>query len=122
MPRKRSYQRLIAWLALVALGVAVAMPTVSRALVSPAARSAITAEKGCTAHQRETAPGQDPPPGHGLDACGYCSLVNHHPVVMGAAMAPLRSLLAAPAAARHGDLQVPSPTPPEAHSRGPPLA
>lgn len=122
MPRKRSYQRFIAWLAVVAMGMVVVLPTVSRALASPATLSAVATGEGCAAHQREAAPRRDPLPSHGTDACGYCTLASHSPVVMGHAIAPLRSLPATPFAAQYGDLQIPSPISPEAHSRGPPLA
>lgn len=122
MPRKGPFQRVIAWLVLIALGLTMAMPTASRVLVASPVRSAITTGEGCGAQLRDSKPRRDPPPGHGLDVCGYCSLANHSPVVMGPAMAPLLSPPATPVAVRRGDLRIPSSAFPEAHSRDPPLA
>lgn len=121
MLRKRSCHRIISWLAFIAMGVVAVLPTVSRALASPAALFAFATQEACPAHHRAAAPGQPSPPVHGLDACAYCSLTSHSPVVIGPAITRLQSLPAMPFMARQGDQQLPFPTSPEAHSRGPPL-
>lgn len=74
MFRRRARSKLVAWFAVLAIGLLATAPTVSR-LVAAAAG---TADIGCVEHAH-AGQGERKDGGHAdaLDACGYCTLAAH---------------------------------------------
>jgi hypothetical protein len=107
------------WLALLALGLLLAAPTVSRALASVTPTLDLGA--WCTGHGLDRARGAPAHPAAD-HACGYCALASQSPGLVGSVhvqVAPLRA-----AAMAHADAaqRAPYATGLPPHSRGPPQA
>jgi hypothetical protein len=118
--RRSTTRRFVAWLALFAMWLAAAAPTVSRVL--PAADAWPELGAWCTGHGLEQRHPEAPadPAAH-LDKCGYCALLAHSPLLGAPAALALPPALpgaAAPAGriAAAGHAAVPL----AAHPRGPP--
>jgi hypothetical protein len=119
--RKRAQRGFIAWMAFAALGLLLVAPTISRTLATLA-----TASSTCVACPDEGmrdshALHHDPAAPSALDACAYCTLMSHNPVLTAA----LLSLLpVAPASLPATALVVratPLLRPLDVRPRGPPL-
>lgn len=84
--RRRTPQRLVAWLAIVAMWLLVAAPTISRTLPATDAWPELGA--WCTGHGLdEHHPSTPDAPALHADACGYCALLGHSPLLTGAVLA-----------------------------------
>ena len=92
MFRKRTQRGFIAWLAIAALGLLLVAPTISRtlAVLSPAAMVCVDGA-GHGASDIHTPAHHDPAIPSALDACSYCVLMAHSPV-LAAALMPLLSI------------------------------
>ena len=118
--RKPRQGKWIAWLALAALWLTLGMPVVSRSL--PAGMASMDLGASCTGHgpddHHRQAPGEPSAP---TDACGYCSLFCHSPLIAGdAGLAPLSCSLAAQSPRAVAVVAGPTPRVAGARSRGPP--
>ncbi|WP_268746162.1 DUF2946 domain-containing protein [Dyella japonica] len=108
MIRRRTSRRFVAWLAIAAMWLLVAAPTISRALPgwAPAYASAMQGQGGDHSsmpampgmpdmpgmvHTPGTPPAPDMPgdPAQHLDHCGYCVLLSHTPLLSGGVVALL---------------------------------
>jgi hypothetical protein len=95
--RKTGCRTFVAWLAVVALWLTIVMPVVSRVL--PASSNSASLGLWCTGHGLDNAPHPGAPtdPVSSMDKCGYCGLLGHSPLCLGAATALLPpSMLPAP--------------------------
>jgi hypothetical protein len=120
--RRRTAHRWVAWLAIAAVWLLVAAPTVSRSLAATDAWPQLGA--WCTGHGLdEHHPSAPDAPGLHTDECGYCALLGHSPALTGhVAAASVAAMLPAIApiheTSRHGHpLSLLS-----ANPRGPPQA
>lgn len=76
MFRRRAPNKFVAWLAMLAICLLAAVPTVSRVI----AATTVAAEIGCVEHVQSDhrhGKGEDQRPADGLDACSYCALAAH---------------------------------------------
>ncbi|WP_157214241.1 DUF2946 family protein, partial [Pseudomonas agarici] len=87
MPRTRTQQRFATWLAMLALGLLLFVPTISRTVQALEHQPPDGA--WCSQHVMNAAGHQHSvgEPGHGgvheaLDACGYCSLFHDSPALL----------------------------------------
>lgn len=82
MIRRATLHRCVAWLALAAMALIMLMPVVSRSI--PVANALAGMGVGCAMnagqHSHPSAPGYPDDP---TAKCGYCTLLNHTPVVGG---------------------------------------
>jgi hypothetical protein len=131
--RRAKLQRLLAGLAMLAMGLMIFVPLLSRALVAFSTIPVMTMADGMVMpgmapHQANLAFGQrnrgaphDPAP-PSTDACGYCSLLFHSPAL--AATVPVLPPALPPAATplQSGAFRVLALRLPAQRSRGPPLA
>jgi|SRR5579859_777000 len=118
--RRGAPRRFVAWLAIAAVWLLVAAPTISRSL--PSAWSWPDLGAWCTGHglsdQHPSAPGD---PALHLDQCGYCALLAHDPLLAGGTLAvPLAAGLSAPAPVTHAEPYWRALPLLSAHPRGPP--
>ncbi|MEO5810651.1 MAG: DUF2946 family protein [Rhodanobacter sp.] len=90
MFRKRAQRGFIAWLAIAALGLLLVAPTISRTLaaLSPASASCVLCSAQ-VAGDTHPAMHHDPATPFALDACAYCTLISHSPVLTAALMSLL---------------------------------
>ncbi|ULU23876.1 DUF2946 domain-containing protein [Dyella terrae] len=127
--RRRTSRRFVAWLALAAMWLLVAAPTVSRVL--PALVS-VDAGAWCANHGDDHAdmagmpmpgmPDMPSDPSLHMDQCGYCAMLAHTPLLSGGVVA---LLLAAPLPAVTPDMRAMAPWHAQpllsANPRGPPF-
>ncbi|WP_430390073.1 DUF2946 domain-containing protein [Dyella sp. 20L07] len=89
LSRSRTPRRFVAWLAVAAMWLLVAAPTVSRTL--PSAWSWPDLGAWCTGHglsdQHPAAPSSPDDPALHADKCDYCALLGHSPLLTGGASA-----------------------------------
>lgn len=123
MFRKRTQRGFIAWLAIAALGLLLVAPTISRTLaaLSPAAVVAVDGAAQDAGHDH-TPTHHDPVVPSGLDACAYCVLMSHSPVLTAALMPLLSIAPAALPATRFVTRAAPLARPLDVRPRGPPLS
>jgi len=78
-------RKFVAWLGIFAICLTLFMPLASQWIGAPAQPDLMLCSAGGGA---QTAPGDDgapqPPPAHGPDFCGYCSLLTHTPFAVAA--------------------------------------
>ena len=86
--RKTTQRRLVAWLALFAVWLAVAAPVISQVL--PVGDAHLDLGAWCTGHGLADPPSGTPSDPHALhaDKCGYCGLLGHSPLLSGDAIIP----------------------------------
>lgn len=131
--RKRSCRRLVAWVAIAAMGLLMVLPTVSRSLEAlslvPAMDMSMSTHGGmnmskvpdCPAHQAGERHHRTPE-APSTDACGYCSLMFHSPALAWATLPLLPALPSTPLRAHVIVPAAPTLLPLVRRSRGPPLA
>jgi len=81
-------RKLTAWLGIFAICLTVFIPVLAQWTGAPAQPGLVLCSAGGGA---QTAPGDDgapQAPAHGLDACGYCSLLTHTPFVAASSGTP----------------------------------
>lgn len=117
----RRVQRSVAtWLALFALGLALFAPTISRTVAfAPSVGMAMGMD--CAMHGAMPHRGQSPDAPTTPDACGYCLLMCHSPVLTTGLTLTVPALPAAPPAMRAPRRDAPLPVRLEQRSRGPPI-
>jgi len=115
---RRAQRSAVTWLALFALGLILCVPTISRTLAF--ALNAGTAVD-CAMHGSMHQGGQSPDAPQTLDACGYCTLMCHSPVLTTGLTFTVPALPAAPLAIRDLRRAAPLPVLLEQRSRGPPV-
>jgi hypothetical protein len=120
LPRSAIHRRLTAWLALVALGLLLVAPTLSRTQAALAAVPDLGA--WCTGHGLDRTHGTPSTPEHPADedACGYCVLLGHSPALTGSFVAFVHALEPAYPLVREARLAAPYLRALPLHSRGPP--
>ncbi|HTJ94327.1 MAG TPA: DUF2946 domain-containing protein [Pararobbsia sp.] len=118
MKTYRAHRRLTAWLGMLAIWLAVVMPVASQALVhfeqtsDPAA--ALCTVDALSSHAHSTMADH-------MDACGYCSVLAHHPAIASApAVAVMASWVAHTRAVTLSAGVLPSATFPSGRPRDPP--
>ncbi len=80
MIRRATFQRYVAWLALAAMALIMVMPALSRSMSVDNTMSGMDA--GCVMHASHHAhPGIPSYPDDPTAKCGYCTLLDHTPVV-----------------------------------------
>lgn len=120
MSRARAQRKAVAWLAVLAAGLLLFAPTVSRVLLPASmdmAMGAMCGEHGAA----------EPHSGHDhhadlLDACAYCALVSHGSLPLHAVAFSVPAIPAAPAAALPGGRSVAAIAVERLPARGPPAA
>ena len=123
MFRKRAQHGAVAWLAFAALGLLLVAPTISRTLAAllPASESCVLCADQ-VAGDTHTQMHHDPAAPSALDACAYCTLISHNPVLTAALMSLLPvapvSLPTTKLVARAAPMLRPF----EVRPRGPPLS
>ncbi|WP_157971311.1 DUF2946 family protein [Dyella sp. C9] len=122
MHRRSPRRRFAAWLALVAIGLLLFAPTVSRTLLAMSAAPDLGA--WCTGHGLDRPHGQPATPEQSVtgDACDYCVLLGHGPALASTFGVAIHALAPASLALPAATAPAPPPTPLTLHSRGPPLA
>ncbi|HUH30917.1 MAG TPA: DUF2946 domain-containing protein [Rhodanobacter sp.] len=121
--RRRTQRGFIAWLAMAALALLLVVPTVSRTLVALSAASS-----ACAACPDQATTDTHPPAHHdpmapsALDACGYCTLMSHSPVLTTALVSLLPAVPASLPATTLVIQSAPLVPLPDARPRGPPLS
>lgn len=120
--RGRTAHRWVAWLAIAAVWLLVAAPTVSRTLAATDAWPELGA--WCTGHGLDQHhPSAPEAPGLHTDECGYCALLGHNPALTGhSAAAPMAALLPAAAPVHEAPGHWRALPWLSAHPRGPPRA
>lgn len=122
MFRKQAQRGFIAWLAFAALGLLLLAPTVSRSLAALATASSACVSCPDEGMRDSHLPGHhDPATPSALEACAYCTLMSHSPVLTAAL---LSLLTVAPISVPTTTLVVrPAPLlrPLDVRPRGPPL-
>ncbi|HET6552801.1 MAG TPA: DUF2946 domain-containing protein [Dyella sp.] len=131
--RRAKSHRVVAWLALLAMGLMLFAPLVSRALESASAMPAMSMADcmdmpGMAPNQADHASGKHhqeaarDPASPSTDACGYCSLLFHSPALaVTVPVLPVALPLTA-AALQVRIFRIPALRLPARRSRGPPLA
>lgn len=90
--RRRTAHRWVTWLAIAAVWLLVAAPTVSRSLSAMDAWPELGA--WCTGHGLdEHHPSSPDAPALHTDECGYCALLGHSPVLTGHMAAPIAAAM-----------------------------
>jgi len=117
---KRAQRSAVTWLALFALGLILFVPTISRT-VAFASIAGTAMGMDCAMHGAMHHGGQPPDAPQALDACGYCTLMCHSPVLTTGLTLTVPSLPAAPLAIRDRRRDAPLPVLLEQRSRGPPV-
>lgn len=120
MSRAHAQRKAVAWLAVLAAGLLLFAPTVSRVLLPASmdmAMGAMCGEHGAA----------DPHSGHDhhadlLDACAYCALVSHGSLPLHAVAFSVPAIPAAPAAALPGGRSIAAIAVERLPARGPPAA
>jgi hypothetical protein len=80
MIRRATFHRYAAWLALTAMTLIMVMPALSRSMAADKAMSGM--EGGCLMHaDHQPRPGVPSYPDEPTAKCGYCTLLDHTPVV-----------------------------------------
>lgn len=129
--RKRSRRRLVAWMAIAAMGLLMVLPTVSRSLEALSLVPPMGSMQGamdmpmapdCPAHQAGESHHHGTPAAPSTDACGYCSLMFHSPALAWATLPLLPALPSTPLRAQSVVPDAPTLPPLTRRSRGPPLA
>ncbi len=95
MFRRRAHRKLVAWFAMLAIGLLATAPTVSRLVAAASGAAGI----GCVEHAR-MGQGERTDGGHAdaLDACGYCTLAAHGAALCDAIAYTVPAVPAAPLA------------------------
>lgn len=119
MLHRRAQRSVATWLALFALGLALFAPTISRT-VAFAPSVGMATGMDCAMHGAMPHRGQSPNAPATLDACGYCLLMCHSPVLTTGLTLTVPALSAAPLAIRAPRHDAPLPVRLEQRSRGPP--
>jgi hypothetical protein len=123
---KRAHRGLVAWLAFVALALAMFAPSFSRLLQPVHGHSVVAASTGdCPEHQAHVPhPGMPEHPGMPADdeACGYCTLMCHSPALASGVSFIVFPVPAAPFSVAFGGVEAPVPLLLDQRSRGPPVA
>jgi hypothetical protein len=119
--RRRAQRNAVTWLALFALSLILFVPTISRTL-NVGSSMGMAMGGDCPIHGAVPHHGQPPDANQTLDACGYCTLMCHSPVLTTGLTLTVPALPAAPLALRDHRHDAPRAFLLEQRSRGPPLA
>ena len=126
MIRKHAQRGFVMWLALVALGLVLFVPSISRVLYAWSAQgtamvSMANEHASRTHHEHPGMPGH---PGPGMptngDVCSYCTLMCHSPVLASGLAFTILPLPKTPYLTTLGKVRAPVAALLERHSRGPP--
>lgn len=125
MIHKRSHRGLVAWLAFVALGLALFAPSFSKVLQPGHGNDAVAMSMGVCPEHAAHLPhaGMPEHPGAPSDdeACGYCTLMCHSPALTSGLSFAVPPLPATPFSVAFGGTQAPVPPLLDQRSRGPPV-